>query len=265
MTAGIEPSFCSNCGAALEGEYCAVCGQKVGPSNPTIGDLLRELVQELLSVDGKIFRSVRLLLTRPGFLTRERCAGRRVRYVSPLRLYLVFSVVFFATNQLVPGGGVHVEVTSGAAGAPVIDELQTQKAVAAVNAAIGVWVPRAMFLLVPVFGGLVMLQRRKHRPNYYPQHLWFALHVHAAWFVAFSVLVLTRAVPAPRVGGAVATLVLLYAGGYLWLAFRRVYGTTLLGALRRVLVVAIVYFILVIAVVLGVALPPLLRITPAAP
>ena len=57
---------------------------------------MHELTHEILNVDGKIFRSLRLLLTRPGFLTREIFAGRRASYVSPLRLYLVASVLAFA-------------------------------------------------------------------------------------------------------------------------------------------------------------------------
>jgi Protein of unknown function (DUF3667) len=258
----MHPSACRNCGASVEGSFCGACGQKVEPLTPTLRDLLHELAHELLNVDGKIFLSLRLLLTRPGFLTREQIAGRRIRYVSPLRLYLLFSVVFFALSQLVPGGGLRVEVTSRTdAGAPVIDEQRTREAAAAVNDVVGTWAPRAMFVLVPVFGGLVMLLRRKTRPNYYPQHLWFALHVHAAWFLAFSVVVLARVVPpGSEFDRYLGALVLLYAGWYLWFAFRRVYGTTRLGALWRVLVIAFAYFVVVIAVTLAVAFPPLLRI-----
>lgn len=51
-------------------------------------------------MDGKILQSVKLLFTRPGFLTREYVEGRRIRYISPLRLYLVFSVAYFAVSAL---------------------------------------------------------------------------------------------------------------------------------------------------------------------
>ena len=69
MTAAIEPSLCPNCGAMRSGAYCAACGQKAAPLNPTIADFLHDLTHELLHVDGKIFRSVRLLLTRPATRT----------------------------------------------------------------------------------------------------------------------------------------------------------------------------------------------------
>ena len=64
-------------------------------------DLAHDVVHEFLHVDSKIFRTVKLLLLKPGFLTREYFEGRRVRYVSPLRLYLVFSVINFAAAALV--------------------------------------------------------------------------------------------------------------------------------------------------------------------
>jgi hypothetical protein len=260
MSAGIEPSACLNCGAALAGDYCAACGQKAGPLNPTLGDFLRDLTQELLNVDGRIFRSLRLLLTRPGFLTLEQLAGRRARYVAPLRLYLLFSLVFFATMQLVPGR-VRVEIApSDNPIAGSVDESRTQAAIAAVDDAMGVWVPRAMFLLVPAFAGLVMLVRRRSGLNYL-QHLYFALHVHAAWYCAFTVTLLANVMPTPRsVHDVVGIGMALYAGTYLWLAFRRVYATTLGGALWRAAIVAVAYGVMTVVVVLAVALPTTLRI-----
>ena len=73
------PAICRNCSAPLDGPFCARCGQKAAPLNPTLRGLAREAALELLDVDGRIFRTVRLLLTRPGFLTREHLAGRRAR------------------------------------------------------------------------------------------------------------------------------------------------------------------------------------------
>ena len=95
-------TVCPNCDAPLTGRFCAQCGQKVMPVGPTLSYFLHDLTHELLHVDGKIFRSVRLLLFRPGFLTREYFLGRRARYISPIRLYLIFSLAFFAASAL-PG------------------------------------------------------------------------------------------------------------------------------------------------------------------
>src|SRR5688500_699872 len=94
---------CLNCGAQRPGQFCAACGQKALPLAPTFGYFVHELTHEVLNVDGKIFRSLRLLLTRPGFLTREIFRGRRASYVSPLRLYLLASVLSFALGAMFGG------------------------------------------------------------------------------------------------------------------------------------------------------------------
>jgi hypothetical protein len=266
MTAEIEATACPNCGAPLGGAYCAACGQKAGSLNPTLGRFLIELTQELLNVDGKIFLSLRLLLTRPGFLTIKHFAGRRVAYVSPLRLYLLFSVLFFATGQLVPSAAnVEVFETNGSSIDREVLEQRTRQAIAAVSDAVNVWVPRAMFVLVPLFALLVMWARRRSGLHYL-QHLYFASHVHAAWFCAFGVAGLASlAPPAFHVDTIASTVALLYAGWYFWFAFRRVYGTTLLGAFWRVVVVSAVYGLVVAAAVVAIVLPPALRVAYGAP
>lgn len=64
------------------------------------------MVDEVLDVDGRIFRTIRLLFTRPGQLTADFLSGRRARYVHPLRLFLVVSGLYFLaeTQTLSPAG-----------------------------------------------------------------------------------------------------------------------------------------------------------------
>ncbi len=77
---------CLNCQAPMHGPFCARCGQKRTHPDPTFHDLLHDLTHELLHIDGRLWTSLRLLFTRPGFLTREHIAAA-VRYAA-LRLYL---------------------------------------------------------------------------------------------------------------------------------------------------------------------------------
>ena len=91
---------CLNCGAALAGPYCAQCGQKDLPADLTLRQLAADGIQHAVDVDGRLLRSIRLLFTRPGFLAVELFAGRRASYVSPFRLYLVFSVIAFTAAAL---------------------------------------------------------------------------------------------------------------------------------------------------------------------
>ena len=54
----------------------------------------------MLHVDGRIWQTVRRLIVSPGFLTREYLDGRRARWISPIRLYLIFSVPCFGLSAL---------------------------------------------------------------------------------------------------------------------------------------------------------------------
>jgi hypothetical protein len=214
-------------------------------------------MHELLHLDGKIFRSVRLLVTRPGFLTREIFRGRRASYISPIRLYLTASILSFALAAFGSfDNAVNFEYTPdpGEVADPAQIE-QTAAAEGSIGHALTVWLPRAMFVLVPLFAALVMLFRRGSGRTY-PQHLYFALHVHAAWFVANAVDSLFEAVPWLNFGAPAADVVTdLYILVYFFVAFWRTYETTLWGTLWRTISIGLVYGLALIITVVSIAAP----------
>jgi hypothetical protein len=101
VTAPPLPPLCKNCGAALGGAYCSACGQEARIETPTVGEFVREFVQDQMALEGKLLRTLKLLVTRPGELTLDYISGRRQCYIRPLRLYLALSVVYFAVSGLV--------------------------------------------------------------------------------------------------------------------------------------------------------------------
>ena len=54
--------------------------------------IVREFTDNVFSFDSRFFISLKYLVTKPGFLTTEYWAGRRTKYLPPLRIYLVLSV-----------------------------------------------------------------------------------------------------------------------------------------------------------------------------
>jgi hypothetical protein len=86
---------CENCGALLSGHFCSQCGQPAIDYRRSFRHVIVDVLDSFLNWDSKFLASVFYLLTRPWKLTNEFLAGHRVRYINPLRLYLLLSVVFF--------------------------------------------------------------------------------------------------------------------------------------------------------------------------
>ena len=86
---------CLNCGATVEERFCTRCGQENLEPKESVGHLIRHFFEDITHFDGKFFVTVKDLIIRPGFLTREYVAGRRVSYLNPIRMYIFISAVFF--------------------------------------------------------------------------------------------------------------------------------------------------------------------------
>jgi hypothetical protein len=91
---------CANCRAPLHGPFCYACGQPVKGLIRHLSGILGDFLDSVLNFDSRTLRTLAPLLFRPGYLTTEYFAGRRVRYVTPLRLFFFLSVIAFFTVQI---------------------------------------------------------------------------------------------------------------------------------------------------------------------
>ncbi len=94
------PPACQNCGTPLLGPHCYKCGQPVNGLVRHFSSILGDFADSVLNIDARVFRTLWPLLARPGYLTREYFAGHRVRYVSPVRLFVFLSIATFFIAQL---------------------------------------------------------------------------------------------------------------------------------------------------------------------
>lgn len=98
-------AVCANCGAALTGRFCAACGQSVEASLRPAWELIEQALESLVHFDARGPRSLKLLLFRPGELTRQYLVGKRASFVQPVRFYIMISLIFFlavwATNTAI--------------------------------------------------------------------------------------------------------------------------------------------------------------------
>lgn len=86
---------CLNCNAEILGRYCQVCGQENLAPKESFWSLLTHFVYDITHFDGKFFSTIKYLLFKPGFLSKEYIRGRRASYLHPIRLYVFTSFVFF--------------------------------------------------------------------------------------------------------------------------------------------------------------------------
>jgi hypothetical protein len=94
-----------------------------------------------------------------------------------------------------------------------------------------------------------------HRERHYPQHLYFALHTHAAWFFAGVVSAAGKMVLPGRFAEVVTQVATIYVIGYFLLAFGRVYRPGFIGTLWRGAVAGSLYLLLVAGTMVGLFLP----------
>jgi len=92
--------ICPNCGAARPDRFCGACGQSSRHYLRATWDIVVEVLRESFDLDSRLARTAYALVLRPGTLTREFLLGRRASYVSPVRLYLAVSIVFFAVLSI---------------------------------------------------------------------------------------------------------------------------------------------------------------------
>jgi hypothetical protein len=248
----------------------------------SLGALLREVLEDQLSLEGRLPRTLRSLLGRPGQLTADYAAGRIARYVPPFRLYFVAGLLFFLTVSWVasfdrlwgttesffgeltpeqisdPGFDftvVNLQVDSLAAPAPLrplarryvrreaaLNAMPPREAVRIVYGGLFANVSAVLFLLVPAFA---LLLKALHPRRLYVEHFVFMLHLHTAAFLAALVpLLLGMRWMAAAFG--------FWFAAYLFLALRRVYRRGRLATAAGWWVMAAGYLVAIVAVLLAV-------------
>jgi hypothetical protein len=245
---------CADCGAVLTGAYCAQCGAKrFTRDEQRFTPYVKQLLQERLHLDGRLWRTLWLLVTRPGFLTVEAHSGRFGPYVSARKLFLLVGAAYFLfgsgtffrmdrmLGERAPRYNTFVEYSARDLGVePAVHREHMEARFQRVNklAQLG-----GVLLLA---GALPLLYWRPRR--YFGEHLTFALHASVFRFLI----------------GAVGQQIHLLAGSwlpsillvnsvflvYLAVALRRVYGGSWVPTWGKAVVLC---FVTILTVFLSIA------------
>ncbi len=232
------PIHCRNCGKEIQHAFCGHCGQHRADHNQGLGHFLKEFWGEFVQVDSKFIRTIVPLCLKPGYLTQQWVAGKRVRYITPLKLYLTISALCFlivsyqysqnadfksqdlskkgssATSIKINGTDV-MNFDEGDGSSEKLTKKQKEK-LSAVDAFFeelfsGIGKPgpegdakrkdfsdkfvgrlsTANFLLLPVFALLFKVLYIR-RSRFYVEHLVFALHYYAFFFLGLGICMLAK-------------------------------------------------------------------------
>jgi len=263
--------ICQTCTAANRSAFCASCGEKrPGPYDLSIGHLLSHAGETLFHWDSKIFRTLRVLFTRPGLLGAEYVRGRRKPYVHPFQVFFIANLLYFFLFPVLGWSGLKTPLviyqtdmsykewaSRMAAHRAAVKGMSMGEFTRHFDHAADVESRSLVLLMVPLFAlAAWVLEWRKRR--FFAEHVVFALHFYAFWLISILIILY---------GGAFAVLLALkpwihtvsfqhldlrlfevaelIIAIYLVLALRRFYGDSVPAAIiKAVLLAGSTYWVL---------------------
>lgn len=225
---------CLNCGADLVGPFCSRCGQPADVRARPAWRFVLDGAEELLSIEGRLFRGLRDTLLRPGHLTKEYFRGRRVRHLHPIRLLLVASAIAYATYAWVGADRAGLLLALGDLIAGGGGDAET------------VTVVVLLFLLTAA--GQRLVYRGSGR--LYVEHVVLVVHAASFGMLLAPVEALVFHVVPPDVGGGIQAAVAPIIPMYWVLALREVFDEALPLTLLRAAGVVAATAVLFVAVML---------------
>ena len=252
-------------------EYCSRCGEKRrDPADTKLSRMAAEAFAEITDLEhSKLWQTFRLLVFKPGQLTREHWSGRRKRFLGPVKLYLVLGALFLVLHYIHPPTARYnvraladafdhlpveqreevMKTWQSRTPSQFLDELAkkrglpTSQFVQELNARWQSYISISQFAYPLVVALALKLMLRRRRLSF-SEHLIFVLHVLAFIFLSRSLLWPFRVLLGVQTLSytIVATVALAWAPAYLLLALRRAYAEPWLPAVIKSAVLFLTYF-----------------------
>jgi len=246
--------------------FCADCGEeRLRPRDLSFSDLAARFARTLSSVDGKLLRSSRAIVVRPGTLSASYIRGERRRFLGPLQLFLIANALFFgmqsitSTNVLSSGLDSHLHVQDWRDFAQSLvalrfgDDRQALAEFASKFDRAAIFNAKALIILMVVaFAPIVaMLFHKSHRAA--GAHIVFSLHVYSFVLVVLCVaLALAEAdlllggggLASPQVDTWLSVANLVAFAVYLYAAIGPAYSATGLFRVAAAVVLALIVGVL---------------------
>jgi len=246
---------CPSCAQLVATPFCPGCGERpLLPRDLSLRGVFDKVLQALTSIDGRMIRTLRALLGRPGSLTLAFQTGQRRPYLGPIQVFLLANVIFFGAQTL-----THLNVFSSPLGSHLHDQdwsalaqqmvahhlAEKQTTLAAITATFdrsAVFNAKWLVILMALAFALALPLASPHSRRPFATHVVFALHVYAFLLLLFSAGVSVAAasaliggpsLTAPAMDNALSLLLLAASAAYLYVAVGVVYGGTPAGRLAK--------------------------------
>ena len=227
---------CTNCSSPLVDVFCARCGEKQPNQHDlTVGHFAHDVVHELIHLDSKLFRTLKELMVKPGQLTAEYFAGRKKRYIAPIRLFLtLFAVTFIAYSAFKP---VAIYSLEGLMGIDPKNQLQPRLERAAAKRGVTYeqlstrievrWQKNMSLVSMLSIVSVAVLLKLLYLRRFFTEHLVFGTHYMCFNYMMSLLLWPIYLVIGMRQGTSnyvLTVITALVSWVYIYLALRRVYG-----------------------------------------
>lgn len=265
---------CPNCENEFDSSfnYCPYCGQKNVEPDFKLKHFLSEYLAANFNIDSKLFITLRSLVLKPAELTKELLAGKREKYLTPVRLYLLISLIYFFTFSLGNEKKVGVVTFSNTDTEAVdslnslitvdnIDEvnidslgsvekyiyhnlqlLETPEGELKFKQRLKKNISLGMFILIPLTAFIFYLLFRK-KTKYYIPNLIFTFHLQSLiflWFSVFTIIELLTDSLALKIAEAIFIIILLFK----WV--KSFYETSTTKTILKLLLFSVSFFILLV-------------------
>ena len=271
--------YCIHCHSKMHGPYCAQCGEAAKPSIPTMKSLVSELIETLTNADSRLWQTLFTLLRHPGGLPRLYLTGSRNQFLPPVRLYLVISLIFFMILSIdafeATSAASESESKLSVAATENPPEIATATDVSCDITYSGPYpeivlprltraceqfkldqgallterflnnLPAAMFLLMPLFAGVMLIWYWRPRRLFF-EHLVFQVFNHSGLFLMATLFFIVDRLLPESLSAYTAIVFFPLAMTYAFVSLKTYYGQGIMMTLWKFLSLSMVYLMLLI-------------------
>tara|TARA_B100001250_G_scaffold99045_1_gene83177 strand:- start:149 stop:895 length:747 start_codon:yes stop_codon:yes gene_type:complete len=175
-------NICKNCNSVLHGQFCSNCGQNK-EQHVSFSDIKNDFLDEAFDYDARIFKTLKYLFINPGFLTKEYWKGKRIKYLQPIKLYILSSVFYYFINSLIKSTQTHF-IFANKIASNIIDP----KYYATIEDSILSYGQEIELLLfTPLTGAVLMiLYKAKNKP--FLHHMIASVHLSSFIFIFITII-----------------------------------------------------------------------------